>query len=205
MGYKIALISLGCPKNQVNSEQMLYLLDQAGHTMVGSPDGCDVAIVNTCGFIDSAKSEAIEQILELAELKAQGRLKKILVAGCLSQRYEQEIRESLPEVDGMLGTGSFGEICEAVDAVMCEEYPLLFADKNGPIEELGRIISTGPGWAYLRIAEGCDNWCAFCAIPSIRGKFRSRSLESIVSEAEALAAQGCKELIVIAQDITRWA
>lgn len=204
MGYKIALISLGCPKNQVNSEQMLYLLDQAGHTMVGSPDGCDIAIVNTCGFIDSAKSEAIEQILELAELKAQGRLKKILVTGCLSQRYEKEIRESLPEVDGMLGTGSFGEICEAVDAVMREEYPLLFADKNGPIEELGRIISTGPGWAYLRIAEGCDNWCAFCAIPAIRGRFRSRSLESIVSEAGALAAQGCKELIVIAQDITRW-
>ena len=204
MGYKIALISLGCPKNQVNSEQMLYLLDQAGHEMVGDPAGCDVAIVNTCGFIDSAKSEAIDHILELAELKKAGLLKKIVVAGCLSQRYEQEILESLPEVDGMLGTGSFGEICTAVDAVMHEEQPLLFADKNGPIEEIGRVVSTGPGWAYLRIAEGCDNWCAFCAIPAIRGKYRSRALDAILAEARALAAQGVKELIVIAQDITRW-
>lgn len=204
MGYQIALISLGCPKNQVNSEQMLYLLAQAGHELVGDPAGCDVAIVNTCGFIDSAKSEAIDQILELAELKKAGLLKKILVTGCLSQRYEGEILESLPEVDGMLGTGSFGEICTAVDAVMQDEKPLLFADKNGPIEEIGRVVSTGPGWAYLRIAEGCDNWCAFCAIPAIRGKYRSRKPESILAEARALAAQGVKELIVIAQDITRY-
>lgn len=204
MGYQIALISLGCPKNQVNSEQMLYLLDQAGHTLVGDPAGCDVAIVNTCGFIDSAKSEAIDQILELAELKKAGLLKKILVTGCLSQRYEGDIRESLPEVDGMLGTGSFGEICTAVDAVMQGGKPLLFADKNGPIEEIDRVVSTGPGWAYLRIAEGCDNWCAFCAIPAIRGKYRSRKPEAILAEARALAAQGMKELIVIAQDITRY-
>lgn len=204
MGYQIALISLGCPKNQVNSEQMLYLLAQAGHTLVGDPAGCDVAIVNTCGFIDSAKSEAIEQILELAELKKAGLLKKIIVTGCLSQRYEGDILESLPEVDGMLGTGSFGDICTAVDAVMQGEKPLLFADKNGPIEEIDRVVSTGPGWAYLRIAEGCDNWCAFCAIPAIRGKFRSRKPEAILDEARALAAQGVKELIVIAQDITRY-
>lgn len=204
MGYQIALISLGCPKNQVNSEQMLYLLAQAGHTLVGDPAGCDVAIVNTCGFIDSAKSEAIDQILELAELKKAGLLKKIIVTGCLSQRYEGDILESLPEVDGMLGTGSFGDICTAVDAVMQGEKPLLFADKNGPIEEIDRVVSTGPGWAYLRIAEGCDNWCAFCAIPAIRGKFRSRKPEAILDEARALAAQGVKELIVIAQDITRY-
>lgn len=204
MGYQIALISLGCPKNQVNSEQMLYLLDQAGHTLAGDPAGCDVAIVNTCGFIDSAKSEAIDHILELAELKKAGLLKKIIVTGCLSQRYESDILESLPEVDGMLGTGSFGEICAAVDAVMQGGKPLLFADKNGPIEEIDRVVSTGPGWAYLRIAEGCDNWCAFCAIPAIRGKYRSREPEAILSEARALAAQGVKELIVIAQDITRY-
>lgn len=204
MGYQIALISLGCPKNQVNSEQMLYLLDQAGHTLVGDPAGCDVAIVNTCGFIDSAKSEAIDQILALAELKKAGLLKKIIVTGCLSQRYENDILESLPEVDGMLGTGSFGEICAAVDAVMQGGKPLLFADKNGPIEEIDRVVSTGPGWAYLRIAEGCDNWCAFCAIPAIRGKYRSRKPEAILAEARALAAQGVKELIVIAQDITRY-
>lgn len=204
MGYRIALIALGCPKNQVNSEQMLYLLSEAGHELVGDPTGCDVAIVNTCGFIDTAKSEAIDHILELAELKKAGLLKKILVAGCLSQRYEEEILQELPEVDGMLGTGSFGEICTAVEAVMNGDKPLLFADKNGPIEEIGRVISTGPGWAYLRIAEGCDNWCAFCAIPGIRGKYRSRALEPILAEARALAAEGVKELIVIAQDITRW-
>ncbi len=204
MGYRIALIALGCPKNQVNSEQMLYLLSEAGHELVGDPAGCDVAIVNTCGFIDTAKSEAIDHILELAELKKAGLLKKILVAGCLSQRYEEEILQELPEVDGMLGTGSFGEICTAVEAVMNGDKPLLFADKNGPIEEIGRVISTGPGWAYLRIAEGCDNWCAFCAIPGIRGKYRSRALEPILAEARALAAEGVKELIVIAQDITRW-
>ena len=204
MPYRICLISLGCAKNQVNSEQMLYLLNQAGHEVVGEVDGCDVAIVNTCGFIDSAKSEAIDQILQLAEVKKAGGLKKILVTGCLSQRYENDILESLPEVDGMLGTGSFGQICQAVEDVMHGGKPLYFGDKSGPIEEIGRVVTTGPGWAYLRIAEGCDNWCAFCAIPAIRGRYRSRTLDAIVQEARDLAALGVKELIVIAQDITRW-
>ena len=204
MPYRICLISLGCAKNQVNSEQMLYLLNQAGHEVVGEVDGCDVAIVNTCGFIDSAKSEAIDQILQLAEVKKAGGLKKILVTGCLSQRYENDILESLPEVDGMLGTGSFGQICQAVEDVMHGGKPLYFGDKSGPIEEIGRVVTTGPGWAYLRIAEGCDNWCAFCAIPAIRGRYRSRTLDAIVQEAKDLADLGVKELIVIAQDITRW-
>ena len=204
MPYRICLISLGCAKNQVNSEQMLYLLNQAGHEVVGEVDGCDVAIVNTCGFIDSAKSEAIDQILQLAEVKKAGGLKKILVTGCLSQRYENDILESLPEVDGMLGTGSFGQICEAVEDVMHGGKPLYFGDKSGPIEEIGRVVTTGPGWAYLRIAEGCDNWCAFCAIPAIRGRYRSRTLDAIAQEARELADLGVKELIVIAQDITRW-
>ena len=204
MPYRICLISLGCAKNQVNSEQMLYLLNQAGHEVVGEVDGCDVAIVNTCGFIDSAKSEAIDQILQLAEVKKAGGLKKILVTGCLSQRYENDILESLPEVDGMLGTGSFGQICQAVEDVMHGGKPLYFGDKSGPIEEIGRVVTTGPGWAYLRIAEGCDNWCAFCAIPAIRGRYRSRALDAIVQEARDLADLGVKELIVIAQDITRW-
>ena len=204
MPYRICLISLGCAKNQVNSEQMLYLLNQAGHDVVGEVDGCDVAIVNTCGFIDTAKSEAIDQILQLAEVKKAGGLKKILVAGCLSQRYKNDILESLPEVDGMLGTGSFGEICQAVEDVMHDGRPLYFGDKSGPVEEIGRVVTTGPGWAYLRIAEGCDNWCAFCAIPAIRGRYRSRALDAIVQEAKDLAALGVKELIVIAQDITRW-
>ena len=190
MPYRICLISLGCAKNQVNSEQMLYLLNQAGHDVVGEVDGCDVAIVNTCGFIDTAKSEAIDQILQLAEVKKAGGLKKILVAGCLSQRYKNDILESLPEVDGMLGTGSFGEICQAVEDVMHDGKPLYFGDKSGPVEEIGRVITTGPGWAYLRIAEGCDNWCAFCAIPAIRGRYRSRALDAIVQEAKELAALG---------------
>ena len=204
MPYRICLISLGCAKNQVNSEQMLYLLNQAGHEVVGEVDGCDVAIVNTCGFIDSAKSEAIDQILQLAEVKKAGGLKKILVTGCLSQRYEKDILESLPEVDGMLGTGSFGQICQAVEDVMHGGKPLYFGDKSGPIEEIGRVVTTGPGWAYLRIAEGCDNWCAFCAIPAIRGRYRSRTLDAIVQEARELADLGVKELIVIAQDITKY-
>ena len=204
MPYRICLISLGCAKNQVNSEQMLYLLNQAGHEVVGEVDGCDVAIVNTCGFIDSAKSEAIDQILQLAEVKKAGGLKKILVTGCLSQRYEKDILESLPEVDGMLGTGSFGQICQAVEDVMHGGKPLYFGDKSAPIEEIGRVITTGPGWAYLRIAEGCNNFCAFCAIPFIRGRYRSRDMENIIEEARDLAAHGVKELIVIAQDITRY-
>ena len=191
MPYRICLISLGCAKNQVNSEQMLYLLNQAGHEVVGEVDGCDVAIVNTCGFIDSAKSEAIDQILQLAEVKKAGGLKKILVTGCLSQRYEKDILESLPEVDGMLGTGSFGQICAAVEDVMHDGKPLYFGDKSGPIEEIGRVVTTGPGWAYLRIAEGCDNWCAFCAIPAIRGRYRSRTLDAIVQEAERRSIPLC--------------
>ena len=204
MPYRICLISLGCAKNQVNSEQMLYLLNQAGHDVVGEVDGCDVAIVNTCGFIDTAKSEAIDQILQLAEVKKAGGLKKILVAGCLSQRYKNDILESLPEVDGMLGTGSFGEICQAVEDVMHDGRPLYFGDKSGPVEEIGRVITTGPGWAYLRIAEGCDNHCAYCVIPSLRGKYRSRPMNELLDEAAELASAGVKELIVIAQDITRY-
>ena len=200
----IAIISLGCPKNQVDADVFCHALIKAGHQTVADPEQADIIIVNTCGFIDSAKSEAIDQILQLAEVKKAGGLKKILVAGCLSQRYKNDILESLPEVDGMLGTGSFGEICQAVEDVMHDGRPLYFGDKSGPVEEIGRVITTGPGWAYLRIAEGCDNWCAFCAIPAIRGRYRSRTLEAIVQEAKELAALGVKELIVIAQDITRY-
>lgn len=204
MSYKIALISLGCPKNLVNSEQMLYLLAESGFELVDDPNGADAAIVNTCGFIDSAKSEAIENILELGELKKAGALKKIIVTGCLSERYKDEIAAELPEIDALLGVGSFGEIVDAVRAVMDGGHFSAFGDKNAPIEELGRIVSTGPGWAYLRIAEGCSNHCAYCAIPDIRGRFRSRPIENIVDEAAELAAAGYKELILIAQDVTMY-
>ncbi len=204
MGKNFALISLGCAKNLVNSEQMLYLMTEAGYTLVPEPDGADLVIVNTCGFIDDAKSEAIDTILEMAELKKAGRLGGIIVTGCLSERYKDSIGEELPEIDALLGVGSFGAIVLAADAVTEGRRVSLFADQSAPIEEIPRVVSTGPGWAYLRIAEGCNNFCAFCAIPYIRGRYRSRRMEDIVDEAKDLAAHGVKELIVIAQDITRY-
>ena len=204
MDKSFALISLGCAKNLVNSEQMIYLMTEAGYTLVPEPDGADLVIVNTCGFIDAAKSEAIDSILEMAELKKAGRLGGIIVTGCLSERYKDSITDELPEIDTVLGVGSFGEIVKAADAVMAGRRLSLFGDQSAPIEEIPRVISTGPGWAYLRIAEGCNNFCAFCAIPFIRGRYRSRKMEDIVDEAKELAARGVKELIVIAQDITRY-
>ena len=199
-----ALISLGCAKNLVNSEQMLYLLDEAGYTLVPDPEGADFCIINTCGFIDAAKSEAIDNILEMAELKKAGKLGALIVTGCLSERYQETILSELPEIDAVLGISSFGDIVKAVRGLELGERPQLFADRDAPVEEISRVVSTGPGWAYLRIAEGCSNFCAFCAIPYIRGHYRSRSMENILAEARELAAHGVKELIVIAQDITRY-
>ena len=199
-----AMISLGCAKNLVNSEQMLYLMSEAGYTLMPEPEGADLVIVNTCGFIDAAKSEAIDNILQMAELKKAGKLGGIIVTGCLSERYQDSIQTELPEIDAVLGVGSFGEIVEAANAVMAKTGYRGFGDSSAPIEETPRVVSTGPGWAYLRIAEGCNNFCAFCAIPFIRGRYRSRSLENILEEARDLAAHGVKELIVIAQDITRY-
>ena len=204
MNKTFALISLGCAKNLVNSEQMLYLLDEAGYTLTPEPEGADLAIVNTCGFIDAAKSEAIDNILEMAELKKQGKLGGLIVCGCLSERYQGSILQELPEIDAVLGVGSFGDIVKAADAVLAGRQASFFGDRNAPVEEISRVVSTGPGWAYLRIAEGCDNFCAFCAIPYIRGRYRSRSMKNVVEEARDLAAHGVKELIVIAQDITRY-
>ena len=199
-----AMISLGCAKNLVNSEQMLYLLSEAGYTLVPEADGADFAVINTCGFIDAAKSEAIDAILETAELKKAGRLGALIVTGCLSERYRDSILEELPEIDAVLGVGSFGDIVEAADAVMEGRSLSRFASNSAPVDEIPRAVSTGPAWAYLRIAEGCDNFCAFCAIPYIRGRYRSRAMENILEEARELAAHGVKELIVIAQDITRY-
>jgi len=199
-----SLTSLGCAKNLVNSEQMLYLLQEAGFQNVPEPDGADFAVINTCGFIDAAKSEAIDCILEHAALKAEGRLGAIIVTGCLSERYQQEIQKELPEIDAVLGVGSFGEIVPAAQAVLGGSPFRSFSDNSAPVDEIPRVVSTGPGWAWLRIAEGCDNFCAFCAIPYIRGRYRSREMKAVVREAEGLAEAGVKELIVIAQDITRY-
>lgn len=204
MDRKISLISLGCAKNLVNSEQMLYLLSEAGYTLVPEPDGADAVIINTCGFIDAAKSEAIDTVLEMAELKKAGKLGKIIVTGCLAERYQDTVMQELPEIDAVLGVGSFGDIVEAVTKALNNESVLRFGDKNAPVEETPRVVSTGPSWAYLRIAEGCNNFCAFCAIPYIRGRYRSREIENVVEEARELAEHGIKELIVIAQDITRY-
>ena len=204
MDRKISLISLGCAKNLVNSEQMLYLLSEAGYTLVPEPDGADAVIINTCGFIDAAKSEAIDTVLEMAELKKAGKLGKIIVTGCLAERYQDTVMQELPEIDAVLGVGSFGDIVEAVTKALNNESVLRFGEKNAPVEETPRVVSTGPSWAYLRIAEGCNNFCAFCAIPYIRGRYRSREIENVVEEARELAEHGVKELIVIAQDITRY-
>lgn len=201
---KIAFISLGCAKNLVNSEQMMCLLADAGYELVSEPDGADAVVINTCGFIDAAKSEAIDNILEMAELKAAGRLGKIIVTGCLSERYRAEVRTELPEVDALVGVGSFGEIVDVVRDTLSGAEPDRFGDKNAPVDEVGRFLTSGPGWAYLKIAEGCNNCCAFCAIPAIRGRYRSRPMENILAEARGLAEAGCHELIIIAQDITRY-
>ena len=201
---KIAFISLGCAKNLVNTEQMMALCRDAGLTLTDTPEGSDVVVINTCGFIDSAKEEAIDNILAMAELKKRGQLKKILVTGCLSQRYKDEITESMPEVDGLLGTGSYSEIVSAIDEVLKDEMPRRFGSIHAPVEELDRVITTPPYTAYLRIAEGCDNHCAFCVIPSLRGKYRSRQWENVLAEAKKLSGLGVREIIVIAQDITRY-
>lgn len=204
MSKTVGLISLGCAKNLINSEQMLCLLSEAGYGITSDPAEADALIINTCAFIDSAKSEAIDNILECAELKKTGKLKTLLVAGCLPQRYKEELLRELPEVDGILGTGSFDEVVAALEQADAGEKPLLLGDLNAPVSEAGRIVSTGPGWAYLKIAEGCDNRCAFCVIPSIRGRYRSRPMERVLEEAKGLAAGGVKELLVVAQDITRY-
>ena len=201
---KIAFVSLGCAKNLVNTEQMMALVKAAGHTVTGNPEGADVAVLNTCGFIDSAKSEAIQNILELAALKEQGKLGKLLVAGCLTQRYRDEILEELPEIDGILGTGSYTDIVPAIDAMMEGDVPTYFGDIDHTIEDGARMVSTPSYTAFLKIAEGCDNRCAYCVIPSLRGRYRSRTMESLLSEAKKLADDGVQELIVIAQDITRY-
>ena len=199
-----AMISLGCAKNLVNSEQMLWLMSEAGFQLVPEPAGADLVIINTCGFIDAAKSEAIDNILEMAQLKAAGSLGKIIVTGCLAERYKDSILSELPEIDAVLGVGSFNDIVEAAKAVLQDKPYSAFASNSAAIDEIPRVVSTGPSWAYLRIAEGCNNFCAFCAIPYIRGRYRSRSMECILEEARDLAAHGVKEIIVIAQDITRY-
>lgn len=202
--YKIGMISLGCPKNQVDAERMLAQFDKNGFEISDCYDGVDAVIVNTCGFIDAAKQEAIENILEVAQLKEEGIVKKIIVTGCLAQRYKDEIFNEIPEVDAVLGIGANGDIVEAVKRVINEEKVYEMPD-NENLPLVGeRLLTTPEHWAYLKIADGCSNRCTYCAIPSIRGNYRSVEFETLIEEAKALAAAGTKELILIAQDTTNY-
>ena len=200
----IGFISLGCAKNQVDCERMMYRVQEAGHTVQANVVGCDVVVINTCGFIDSAKSEAIDFILQMAQLKEEGLVGKILVTGCLSQRYQQMILEEMPEVDGLLGTGSYTEVVPAIESLLQDEQVSDFKSIDLPEEETGRILTTPEHYAFIKIAEGCDNRCSYCIIPYLRGKFRSRQMDDVLYEARLLAANGVKELIVVAQDTSRY-
>ena len=200
----IGFISLGCAKNQVDCERMMYRVQEAGHQVLADVAGADVVVINTCGFIDSAKSEAIDFILQMGQLKEQGLIGKILVTGCLSQRYQKQIMEELPEVDGVLGTGSYTRVVPAIEKLLEGEQVEDFGSIDAPEEEIGRILTTPEHYAYLKIAEGCDNRCSYCIIPYLRGKFRSRSMDDVLYEARLLAHSGVKELIVVAQDTSRY-
>ena len=200
----IGFISLGCAKNQVDCERMMYRLQEAGHTICPDVVNCDAVVINTCGFIDSAKTEAIDHILQVGQLKQEGLVGKILVTGCLSQRYQQEILEEMPEVDAVLGTGSYTKIVAAVEQVLEGDTVADFDSIDAPEEETGRVVTTPEHYAFLKIAEGCDNRCSYCIIPYLRGKFRSRQLDDVLYEARMLAESGVKELIVVAQDTSRY-
>lgn len=204
MPIKVGMVSLGCSKNLVDSERMLYKLRQRGYQLVTEPGLADVAVVNTCGFIQSAKEEAIETIIELGKLKNDGTLKKIIVTGCLSERYKEETAELFPEADAVVGIGDNKDIVDILDKVLADERVIHFAPKLDAELTGERIISTLPFFAYLKIAEGCSNCCTYCAIPQIRGKFRSVPIEDVLDEAHWLADNGVTEIVVIAQDTTRY-
>jgi len=204
MAIKVGMVSLGCSKNLVDSERMLYKLKQKGYELVTEPGLADIAVVNTCGFIKAAKEEAIETILELAALKADGTLKKIVITGCLSERYREEAAELFPEADAVIGIGNNKDIVDILDEVMQGERVVKFGSKLDAEMTGDRIISTLPFFTYLKIAEGCSNCCTYCAIPMIRGKYRSVPMEDVLAEAKKLAENGITELVLIAQDTSRY-
>ncbi len=204
MIYKVGMVSLGCPKNQVDAEIMLEKLRQGGYKLVEDAAMGDIAIINTCGFIESAKAESIEEILEISRLKAEGKIKGVIATGCLAERYRNDVLEEIPELDGVVGIGANDRICEAVERVLAGERVALFGEKDEMPLEGKRVLTNLPYYAYLKIADGCDNCCTYCAIPLIRGRMRSRTMESIIEEAESLARDGIKELVIVAQDTTRY-
>ena len=204
MNYKVGIVSLGCAKNQVDAEMLLFTLKNRGFTIVNDPADADAVIVHTCGFIDSAKQESIDEIIELGKLKQEGTIKAIIVTGCLAERYKNEITKQLYEVDAAIGIGANARIADVVLEALNGKKTELFPDKSLLPMEGGRVQSTPFYTAYLKVAEGCDNCCTYCAIPLIRGHFRSRQPDEVIKEAELLAANGVKELNVIAQDTTRY-
>lgn len=201
---RIGMVSLGCPKNQVDAERMLALLKDEGYELAYDAALSDVVIINTCGFIQSAKEEAIETILEFCTLKEEGRIKAVVVTGCLAERYRDEILTEIPQVDAVVGIGKNDELADIIRQIYCGEKVSAYGEKGDLCFDEKRILSTPSYMAYIKISEGCDNRCTYCAIPKIRGRFRSRSIENIVSEAESLADGGVKELVLIAQDTTRY-
>ena len=204
MALKVGMVSLGCCKNQVDAEIMLALVKQAGFELCTEPGLCDVVIVNTCGFIEDAKRESIENILEFCQLKKEGQIKAVVVTGCLAERYREEIASEIPEADVILGIGSNEKIVSAIKKAVAGEKVVLFGEKNELPLNGDRIISNLPFYAYLKLADGCDNFCTYCAIPYIRGRYRSRKIEDVMKEAEHLAKHGVKELVLVAQDTTRY-
>lgn len=204
MAIKVGMVSLGCNKNQVDSEIMLSLIKKAGYELETDAGLCDVVIINTCGFINDAKRESIENILEFCTLKNEGRIKKVVVTGCLAERYKEEIEKEIPEADVILGIGSEKDIVSAITRSLDGEKVVEFDDKKNLLLTGDRIISNLPFYAYLKISDGCNNCCTYCAIPKIRGKMQSRTMEDIVSEAKKLAQNGVRELVIVAQDTTRY-
>lgn len=202
--YKVGMISLGCPKNQVDGEMLLEKLNNAGFEIVSSIEASDVMIINTCGFIDAAKQEAIDTILEVAEYKKAGLISAIVVTGCLAERYQDEIIKEMPEVDAVVGIGANNDIVKICQKALCGVTTSIYPDKCYlPLDD-ERLVSTPKHWAYLKLSDGCDNKCSYCAIPAIRGEYREREIESILKEAKQLAEGGVKELILIAQDTTKY-
>lgn len=197
----VGFVSLGCSKNLIDTENMMGILKEKGYGIVSEPENADIIVVNTCGFIDSAKEESIEALLDMARFK-EGRCRLLVAAGCLAQRYGEEIKKELPEVDVIVGTGSYASIAEAVEEAEKKGFAERMGNINFPLSEEPRILTTPPYTAFIKIAEGCDRKCTYCAIPSIRGEYRSRPMEAILAEAEKMAAEGVREIILVAQDTT---
>ena len=204
MAVKVGMVSLGCSKNQVDGEIMLSLIQRDGYELCGDAEQCDVVIINTCAFIEDAKRESIENILEFCELKRQGVIKAVVVTGCLAERYQQELVTEIPEADVILGIGRNTDIVNAIDQALQGERVVEFAPKDELVMDAERVLTNAPYYAYIKLADGCDNRCTYCAIPNIRGRFRSRKMENILEEVRRFAAQGVTEKNLVAQDTTRY-